>query len=71
MDELQSLRRKVDLLHEKQNEIIDKMNKVISKLNSIPHDIEDEKEMLSKKAAYFEQELERLKLKMNMPDENI
>ena len=71
MDELQQLKYRLNLLHEKQNEIIERLNLVIAKINEIPRDIQQEKEVLSKKAAYFEQEIDRLKIKMNVPDDNV
>jgi len=68
---LSELKQKVELLSVKQNEIIQRMNLLIAKMNSIPKDIREEKESLRRKAMYFEQEIDRLKSILNMPDENI
>jgi len=71
MNELFELKEKVDMLFKKQNEIIQRMNLLIAKMNSIPKDIEEEKETLKKKAMYFEAEIDRVKNRLNMPDDDI
>jgi len=71
MNELFELKERVDMLFKKQNEIIQRMNLLIAKMNTIPKDIEDEKEALKKKAMYFEAEIDRVKTRLNMPDDDI
>ncbi len=71
MDEQEIINKKIEMLHEKQDEIIRSLNEVIERINQIPKSIKDDKERLMKKTFYLERDIERLKYRMNMPDEEI
>jgi hypothetical protein len=69
MDEQQLIKARLDMLYQKQNEIIEKMNQVIERMNRIPRSIAEDRESLMRKAFYLETEIDRLKRKQRMPDE--
>ena len=71
MDKIAELEQKIYLLYGKQNEIIERLNKVIEKLNRIPRDIKADKEILTKRELYLEQEMDRIKRRFRFPDEDI
>lgn len=69
--ELRIINLKIDLLHQKQNEIVARINEVIERMNKIPRNIREEKEHLMRKAFYLERDIDQLKHKANMPDEDV
>jgi hypothetical protein len=71
MDDLEALRTKIELLYQKQNEIIERMNLVIERINAIPKNITADHEHLLRKAFYLETEIDRLKRRTRMPDEDV
>jgi hypothetical protein len=65
------LRMRLEMLTNKQNEIIMKMNELIERMNKIPRGIAQDREVLMRKTFYLETEIDRLKRRTRMPDEDI
>lgn len=65
------LAARIKAVEENQELIIDRVNKLIDRVNRIPRDIKEEKERLMRKANYLEGEIESIKHKSQMPDEDI
>lgn len=71
MDDIQLLYNKIDILYNKQNEIILKMNQIISKMNNVPDDLIKDFKHLNKKVIWMEYEMNRLKNKTRLTDEDL
>jgi hypothetical protein len=68
-DDIAMLKFKIDLMYQKQNELIERLNLIIERMNSIPKNISADNEHLMRKAFYLESEIDRLKRKTRTPDD--
>ncbi len=71
MDEIADVHEKIRRLADKQEEIILRLNQVIERVNEIPRDFKEARKKLEKRTVYLEEDIERLKHKANVPDEDI